>query len=162
MIDFSPLLVEPASRKTEPREAAIELVSTTSLPEPEKPEVAVAWGCALATEVLLRDEAEWHTADALLKRMQGRAGNLRLDTVDTDVPFFDSDADREDFFARQLHPDEIRKIPAGRERLDRRLLVGLGGVGARVDGARVRSIHDLGALIVRDTSSVPQQPADQR
>ena len=30
---------------------------------PEKPEVTVAWGCALAIDVLLRDEAEWRTAD---------------------------------------------------------------------------------------------------
>jgi predicted CoA-substrate-specific enzyme activase len=85
---------------------------------PEKPEVTVAWGCALATAVLLRDEAEWHTADELLQRMRGRAGSLRLDTVDADQPFFDNDAEREDFFARQLRPGEIRNIPAGRDQLD--------------------------------------------
>ena len=85
---------------------------------PEKPEVTVAWGCALATEVLLRDEAEWRSAAELLQRMQGRAGSVRLDAVDADVPFFASDSEREDFFARQLTPDEIRNIPAGRERLD--------------------------------------------
>jgi predicted CoA-substrate-specific enzyme activase len=85
---------------------------------PEKPEVTVAWGCALATETLLQDTAEWHTADALLERMQGRAGTLRLDEVDADRPFFASDEEREDFFARQLTPAEIRKIPRNRRPLD--------------------------------------------
>ena len=85
---------------------------------PEKPEVTVAWGCALATETLLSDTAEWHSTDDLLQRMQGSAASLRLDDVGTDVPFFTSTAEREDFYARQLRPNEIRNIPANRDRLD--------------------------------------------
>ena len=85
---------------------------------PEKPEVTVAWGCALATESLLEDTAEWHTVEALLQRMQGRAGQLRLDESDLDRPFFLSDDERGDFFDRQLQPEPIRNIPRDREPLD--------------------------------------------
>ncbi len=85
---------------------------------PEKPEVTVAYGCALAAEELLRDKAAWHTADELLQRMQHRAHDRHAGTADADQPFFATEEERNDFFARQLQPAEIRNIPVGCGRLD--------------------------------------------
>lgn len=85
---------------------------------PEKPEVTVAYGCALATETLLQNSATWHTADELLRRMQRRLNNSARTPEDVDEAFFSTAEARADFFARQLYPSEIRDIPRNRERLD--------------------------------------------
>ncbi len=85
---------------------------------PEKPEVTVAYGCALATETLLREQAGWHSAAELIERLRRRRAVADPAALDADKPFFDSDAERADFFARQLRPDEIRNIPEDLDSLD--------------------------------------------
>jgi predicted CoA-substrate-specific enzyme activase len=85
---------------------------------PEKPEVTVAYGCALATEALLRDKAAWHSAGELPQRMRRRVDHAGARTDDADRPFFETDGERSDFFARQQQPREIRNVPEGCKRLD--------------------------------------------
>ncbi len=85
---------------------------------PEKPEVTVAFGCALATRKLLRNGSGRHSARELIARLRDPARNRDETVDDSDQPFFAADDERADFFARQIYPDEIRNIPEGRERLD--------------------------------------------
>ncbi len=85
---------------------------------PERPEVTVAYGCALATESLLRDQPGAISASALLQRFCRRRAASAARPDELSRPFFATATERDDFYARQLPAQEIRNIPPGRDRLD--------------------------------------------
>ena len=85
---------------------------------PDKPEVTVAYGCALATQTPLCEHAAWHRPGDLVRRMEDRKVTGQSEREDEDRPFFITAQERADFFARQLSPSDIRNIPRNRDRLD--------------------------------------------
>jgi len=85
---------------------------------PLRPEVTVAYGCALATESLLQDQPRMIGARALLRRFCGKRADSAARQDELSRPFFTTTAERDEFYARQLPAQEIRNIPEGRDRLD--------------------------------------------
>ncbi len=85
---------------------------------PEKPEVIVAYGCALAADKIVLSYDDWPTADELIARFRkhpppsGDADAARTN------PFFENSQDRGLFFERHTPPPEIRNVPANRGKLD--------------------------------------------
>ena len=84
---------------------------------PERPEVIVAQGCALATQSLLIDRPRTHTAKGLIERLAVKPVTLHP-VAASDRPYFASEAEEQDFFARHQPPKETGDIPPNRGRLD--------------------------------------------
>jgi activator of 2-hydroxyglutaryl-CoA dehydratase len=85
---------------------------------PDKPELTVAHGCALAADALWPGRDAYHRAADLIRSVRDRQAVVRTDEEVGDRPFFASVQERRDFFARQQPAVDIRNIPSGRPTLD--------------------------------------------
>lgn len=84
---------------------------------PERPEVIVAQGCALATLTLLKDHPRTHSARALIRRLAERPVADSSETA-LEWHYFANDGEKRDFFRRHRPAQAIAGIPKNRGSLD--------------------------------------------
>jgi predicted CoA-substrate-specific enzyme activase len=85
---------------------------------PDQPEVIVAHGCALSTEVLVSKRAPFHYANDLARRLETRKFRNTEDVASAAQVFFDSAPVRADFFARHEVHEHEADIHDGQDSLD--------------------------------------------
>jgi predicted CoA-substrate-specific enzyme activase len=85
---------------------------------PDQPEVIVAHGCALSTEILVSEREPFHYASDLARRLGTKKMRNTDEAVSSAQVFFDSDRARTDFFERHQVRAHKADIPDGQDRLD--------------------------------------------
>ena len=85
---------------------------------PDQPEIIVAHGCALATEILASGHRELRRAADLARCLSLPPARIANETDIPEQAFFDSDLIRADFFERHRIPEDCGEIPKDRACLD--------------------------------------------
>jgi predicted CoA-substrate-specific enzyme activase len=85
---------------------------------PERPEVVVAYGCALAVDSILGDGASVTSADRLLAALSAAIPSPSGEGAWPARPLFADDAEREAFLERHALPELPTSLPGERSRLE--------------------------------------------